>query len=63
MTFKAPCFIGDTIHPVMEAVAKKDKAPGGVVTLQEDILNQRDEVVVSARSAIRTGSDPEASRR
>ncbi|HLU99235.1 MAG TPA: MaoC/PaaZ C-terminal domain-containing protein [Thermobifida alba] len=58
--FLAPCFFGDTIHPVMEVLAKKDKAPGGVVTLKEDILNQRGETVVSARINIWVGSSPSA---
>lgn len=56
--FLAPCFFGDTIHPVMEVLAKKDKAPGGVVTIKEDILNQRDEVVISARIKIWVGRRP-----
>jgi 3-hydroxybutyryl-CoA dehydratase len=53
--FRAPVFLGDTIHPVMEVVAKSDKAPGGVVTIDETILNQRDEVVVTARIKIWVG--------
>jgi acyl dehydratase len=58
--FRAPCFFGDTIHPVMEVLEKKDKAPGGVVTVGEEILNQRGEVVVSARIRIWAGSAPVA---
>ncbi|WP_405151102.1 MaoC/PaaZ C-terminal domain-containing protein [Sphaerisporangium sp. NBC_01403] len=56
--FLAPCFIGDTIHPVMEILEKKDKAPGGVVTIKEDILNQRGEVIISALINIWVGSRP-----
>ncbi|MFD7407860.1 MaoC/PaaZ C-terminal domain-containing protein [Streptomyces sp. NPDC059866] len=56
--FRAPCFFGDTVHPVMEVLEKKDKAPGGVVTLKERIINQRDEVVVSARINIWVGARP-----
>lgn len=56
--FLAPCFFGDTIHPVMKVLDKKEKAPGGIVTLQEDILNQRDETVISARINIWVGSRP-----
>ena len=41
----APVFVGDTIHPEMEVVAKKDQGPGGVVTLQETIKKQTGEVV------------------
>lgn len=56
--FLAPVFFGDTIHPAMEVLAKRDKAPGGVVTIQEHILNQRDEVAVSAKIQIWVGSRP-----
>lgn len=54
--FRAPVFFGDTIHPVMEVLEKKDKAPGGVVTIDEQILNQRDEVVISAKIRIWVGT-------
>jgi 3-hydroxybutyryl-CoA dehydratase len=54
--FRAPVFFGDTIHPVMEVIAKSDKAPGGIVTIDETILNQRDEVVVTARIRIWVGT-------
>ncbi|MCZ7526618.1 MAG: MaoC/PaaZ C-terminal domain-containing protein [Acidimicrobiia bacterium] len=46
--FTAPTFIGDTIRPEMEVVAKKDREPGGVVTVEETIRNQQGEVVCSA---------------
>ena len=45
--WKAPVFIGDTIHPEMEVVGKKDQKTGGVVTLKETIKNQHGEVVFS----------------
>ncbi|AXK32452.1 dehydratase [Streptomyces armeniacus] len=60
VAFRAPCFFGDTIRPVMEVLEKKDKEPGGVVTLNEEILNQRDELVVSARINIWVGARPAA---
>jgi acyl dehydratase len=56
--FLAPVFFGDTIHPTMEVLAKRDKSPGGVVTIQENILNQRDEPVISATIDIWVGSTP-----
>lgn len=56
--FTAPVFFGDTIHPVMEVLGKRDKAPGGVATIQETIHNQRDEVVVSAQIQIWMGNRP-----
>ena len=54
--FRAPVFFGDTIHPTMEVLEKADKAPGGVVTIDEQILNQRDEVVISAKIRIWVGT-------
>jgi 3-hydroxybutyryl-CoA dehydratase len=56
--FRAPVFFGDTIHPVMEVVEKSAKDPGGVVAIDETILNQRDEVVISARIRIWVGQAP-----
>ena len=56
--FRAPVFFGDTIHPVMEVLDKTPKEPGGVVVLDEKILNQRDEVVISARIKIWVGPVP-----
>jgi acyl dehydratase len=56
--FLAPVFFGDTIHPTMEVLAKREKAPGGVVTIQERILNQRDEPVITAKIDIWVGSTP-----
>lgn len=47
--FLAPTFIGDTVHPVMEVLAKRDKAAGGIVTIREEIVNQRGETVIAAR--------------
>lgn len=44
-----PVVIGDTIHPEMEVMAKRDKGNGGIVTLQEEIKNQRGEIVCTCR--------------
>src|SRR3954447_15263247 len=57
--FLAPVFFGDTIHPTMEVLDKRDKEPGGVVTIQETIINQRDEPVVTAKINIWVGSTPQ----
>jgi 3-hydroxybutyryl-CoA dehydratase len=57
--FRAPVFISDTVHPIMEIVGKKDKPPGGVVTIDETILNQRGEVVISATIRIWVGNKAE----
>lgn len=58
--FRAPVFIGDTIHPIMEILDKHEKAPGGVVTVAETIVNQRAEPVVSATIRIWVGNKAEA---
>lgn len=58
--FTKPVLIGDTIHPVMEIVDKKEKAPGGIVTIAESIINQRGEEVVSATIRIWVGNKAEA---
>lgn len=53
--FRAPVFFGDTIHPVMEVLGKRDKEPGGVATILETILNQREEAVVTAKLQVWMG--------
>jgi acyl dehydratase len=57
--FLAPVFFGDTVHPTMEVLDKRDKEPGGVVTIAETILNQRDEPVITAKINIWVGSTPQ----
>lgn len=57
--FLAPVFFGDTIHPVMEVLEKHDRKAGGTVVLQENIVNQKGDVVVSAKITIWVGSNPE----
>jgi 3-hydroxybutyryl-CoA dehydratase len=59
--FLAPTYIGDTIHPTMEVLAKADKGPGGVVTIREEILNQRAEKVITADIDILAARRPEPS--
>jgi acyl dehydratase len=46
--FTAPTFIGDTIHPEMTVLAKRESKAGGIVTVQETIKNQRGETVCTA---------------
>lgn len=58
--FTAPVFIGDTVHPVMEIVDKREKAPGGVVTIAETIVNQRGETVITATIRIWVGNKAQA---
>ncbi len=58
--FLAPVFFGDTVHPVMEVLEKQDKTSGGTVVVQEHIVNQKGDVVVSAKIRIWVGSSPES---
>jgi acyl dehydratase len=52
--FRAPVFIGDTVHVRMETIEKRlGSEPGrGIVTHAVEIMNQRDEVVQSGRIVI-----------
>jgi len=56
--FLAPVFIGDTIHPEMEVLAKEAKKSGGMVTILETILNQRGDNVITAELEVLVGSRP-----
>jgi len=56
--FLAPVFIGDTVHPEMEIVSKTDREPGGLVIVDETILNQRDEAVCKARLRVLVAAAP-----
>lgn len=46
--FTAPTFIGDTIHPEMKVVSKRDSSAGGIVVVEETIKNHRGETVCTA---------------
>lgn len=46
--FTLPVFIGDTIHPEMEVLEKRDSTGGGIVLVKETIRNQHDKVVCVA---------------
>lgn len=56
--FTLPVFIGDTIHPEMEVMAKRDKGDGGVVTIEEVIKNQRGDIVCRCRLDALVNSRP-----
>lgn len=49
LRFTGPTFIGDTIHAELEMVGKKEKGPDrGVVSIKQEIKNQRGETVMVA---------------
>jgi len=54
LMFRAPVFIGDTIHVRLTVVSTRTTStPGrGVLTLTMDVVNQRAEVVQSANTAL-----------
>lgn len=56
--FLAPTFLGDTVHPTMEVLATKDRGPGGLVSIREEIINQRGECVISATLSVLVARRP-----
>lgn len=46
--FAKPVYLGDTVHAILEAREKKElrRIGGGSVTIEIDVLNQKDEVVM-----------------
>ena len=48
LRFVKPTFIGDTIHVTQKVEAKSERDDrSGIVTMLSEVINQRDEVVVS----------------
>jgi acyl dehydratase len=48
LRFVRPTFIGDTIHVKQRVEGKSERDEnGGIITIQNEVINQRDEVVVS----------------
>jgi acyl dehydratase len=58
--FTAPTFIGDTIHPEMKIVSKRESSIGGIVVVEETILNQRGETVCTAVLQVLMNKAPSA---
>ena len=56
--FLAPTFLGDTLRIDQEVVDKRDKGEGGVVSVRQEILNQRDETVCVATLHILIAREP-----
>ncbi len=56
--FLKPTVIGDTIHPEMEVVSRRDSGPGGIVEIDERIVNQRGEIVCTTRIKVLVASRP-----
>lgn len=56
--FTAPTFIGDTIRVEAEVVDKSDKGAFGVITVRQEIKNQRDEVCCTAVLKVAVNKKP-----
>jgi len=46
--FTAPTFIGDTLRVEAEVIEKSDRASFGVITVKQEIKNQRDQICCTA---------------
>ncbi len=58
--FTAPTFIGDTIRVEAEVIEKSDKGAFGVITVRQEIKNQRDEVCNTAILKVALNKKPAA---
>lgn len=58
--FTLPVFIGDTIHPEMEVLEKRDGRDGGIVVIAETIKNQDGKTVCTATIEVMVGNRPAA---
>ncbi|RCK76193.1 MAG: MaoC-related acyl dehydratase [Anaerolineae bacterium] len=60
--FTKPVFIGDTLKVVLEILETKPlpRLGGGMITIQVDVLNQRDESVMKGKWSVLVSSKPEA---
>jgi len=57
--FTAPTYIGDTIKVEAEVVDKSDKGAFGVVTIKQEIKNQRNEVCNTAFMKVALNKKPQ----
>ena len=46
LKFTLPVFFGDTLHAAIKVVEKKERETNGIVTLSNEVLNQRGETVL-----------------
>lgn len=55
LKFTLPVFFGDTLHAVIKVVDKKEREANGIVTLSNEVLNQKGEtaLVCNTRLVIR----------
>jgi 3-hydroxybutyryl-CoA dehydratase len=58
LRFTGPVYIGDTLHLEMTVTAKHDRGPGGIVTFEQIIKNQHDDVVVKGQIKVLINQRP-----
>lgn len=56
--FTAPTFIGDTLRVEAEVIEKSDRASFGVITVRQEIKNQRDQICSTAIIKIAINKKP-----
>lgn len=52
MRFIKPVHINDTIHLEMEVIKKQDKGENGLVTLSNEVINQKNEIVMVCQTVL-----------
>ncbi len=52
MRFIKPVHINDTIHLEMEVIKKQDKGKNGLVTLSNEVINQKNEIVMVCQTVL-----------
>jgi len=52
MRFISPVHINDTIHLEMEVIKKQDKGKDGLVTLSNEVINQKNEIVMVCQTVL-----------
>jgi acyl dehydratase len=63
LKFTAPVFFGDTIHARLEVTNKQERENSGMITLNNEVLNQRGETVLvcDAKLVVRRKSSEQRS--
>lgn len=56
--FHTPVRVGDTVRASFEVVAKRDKAPGGVIEFLQRLTNQANGVLFTARMHVWLAASP-----
>lgn len=52
LKFTEPVFFGDTLHAVIKVTEKKERETDGMVTLSNEVLNQKSETVLACKTRL-----------